>query len=176
MKKVKFIIATLFVVAIGAGIFWACEKIVGVQEESNQENKLMHKDMYNPDEGNPCLKIYRGTNLWENCKHDYTCGPCAGLCFRSGVTLGNETMSYDQNTEGLIMIEEILSNSIKIKILSQGLTTDDGYTGFDEDYTLGNDIASIFGYNSINLHSGIYEVDFSNSIYGEVYITATFIP
>lgn len=175
MKKFRLIIAALFVMAVGAGIFWACEKIVGTQEESNEENNLIQKDLYNPDEGDPCLKIYKGTNLWEDCHHDYTCGPCGGICFRSGATLGNETMSYDQNTEGLIMIEEILSNSIKIKILSQGLTQD-GYTGFDEDYTLGNDIASIFGYSSITLHSGIYEVDFSNSIYGEAFITATFIP
>ena len=37
MKNLKYIIATLFVVAVGAGIFWACEK------ENNNEKNISNK-------------------------------------------------------------------------------------------------------------------------------------
>jgi flagellar basal body-associated protein FliL len=47
MKKFKYIVATLFVVAIGAGIFWACQKEETTENSSitTTSNKIQKENL-----------------------------------------------------------------------------------------------------------------------------------
>lgn len=50
MKKVKFIVAAILVVAVGAGIFWACQKEVTTENSSvtKESNKILKDNNNNP--------------------------------------------------------------------------------------------------------------------------------
>ncbi|MDD4210462.1 MAG: hypothetical protein PHI52_09020 [Bacteroidales bacterium] len=89
MKKFKYIIATLFVVAVGAGIFWACEKEEtiansSVTKESNKIQKRPPGITYTIDEirviDGKCYHVTGSYFEWTDINNIRN-GECDGLIY-----------------------------------------------------------------------------------------------
>jgi hypothetical protein len=89
MKKFRYIIATVFVVAIGAGIFWACEKEeatsnTSVTKESNKIQKRPQGITYVIDEireiNGKCYHVIGTYFEWTDI-NDIRRGECDGVIY-----------------------------------------------------------------------------------------------
>ena len=65
MKNLKYIIAALFVVAVGAGIFWACQKeeVSSKTNNSNTSNTELHQKLYETE----IISVDEMTQTWYHC-------------------------------------------------------------------------------------------------------------
>lgn len=111
-----------------------------------------------------------GTYLWNDCKGTNPCGPCAGICIRGGKAPRKVEESFAIGSpvpegEGVFNIVDISNNTMTVEFLTPGFTNG-SQTGLSENFELGSEIASTYGYSNIILNQGFYNVNFTNSQYG----------
>jgi len=167
MKKISY----LFVIASITTLlsFFAYSKI---------NNPPLNKKV--PVEYEASIYVAVGTYLWDGCTGHNPCGPCCGICIRGGkrpkkvdgAFQGIETVAEG---EGAFKIIDISTNTVTLKFLTNGLSNGT-QTGLEENFELGNEIASSYGYNNITLKKGFYSVDFTSAQYGIATFDAIIIP
>lgn len=149
-----------------------CQKEKIEQTKKNNAAKaslyVEYNDLY--------IKFMIGTHLFNNCNYNNPCGPCPGICIRSGMVFSDEMIPYNIGEEGVVKVNGIINDKLHLTFLSPGFT-EGNQTGFDEDYQLTQQEAAALGISDsiIILQAGIYEVDFNNSLYGETEIPMVFI-
>jgi len=102
MKKVKIIIAAIFIVAVGAGIFWACKKEnIDSKNSTNNKTIAIQKTMGGGDD-EECDKYYQwracALHQDEKCYLGNTCnGPFPNPISPSCNCPGVSVFSHDEN-------------------------------------------------------------------------------
>lgn len=92
-----------------------------------------------------------GTTLPMNCKGDYHCGPCPGICVRPGKRPRLEYVYsgvFQDEEEGALRIISITDNSVKVEFLTDNFTIND-MTYIEEDYSLADEVSNAYGYQEI---------------------------
>lgn len=127
------------------------------------------------------FKDHTGTYLFPNCGGNNPCGPCAGICFRSGGISTNVPDDYeltpDDRSQGIDLFsltfisdsEAILSFASPVNFVYQN----DFY--LPSDYDFGGGVANAFSLKSVIAKSGIYAVSFANNPNGETVIAVEII-
>ena len=172
MKKLFFGLSAIAIIITGIFTFAGCEK----EKSTTTQNDIVKALSETRGYESTYIKVGLGTHLFDNCGYNLPCGPCPGICIRSGFAVYDNipTTSYG---EGIFEVERIYDGKMRIKFLSSGFT-DDSQTGLEEDYTLSSEEASALGFSSaiITVLNGIYNVDFSNSTYGETELSLAIYP
>lgn len=151
-----------------AFIFAACKKDSSFFYQNNSEMNLTLQNE-RQDAG---LYFAIGTTLPMNCKGDYHCGPCPGICVRPGKRPRLEYVYsgvFQDEEEGALRIISITDNSVKVEFLTDNFTIND-MTYIEEDYSLADEVSNAYGYQEIILKQGIYEVDVSWGDFGSAVI------
>lgn len=172
MKKFFLGLIAAIIASTGIFTFAGCEKEKAIAAQNN-----IAKTLSTPHEfENTYIKVGLGTHLFDNCRYDLPCGPCPGICVRFGFAVYDNIPPVSQG-EGIFEVERIYDGKMRIKFLSSGFTND-SQTGLEEDYVLSSEEAAALGFNSavITILNGIYDVDFSNSTYGETELSLTIHP
>lgn len=184
-KKYKIMptLATVVLLVAGIVLFAGCEKVktnstITCQNEKEKQikNNNITNALLNVEYYDLYAKIMIGTHLFNNCNYNNPCGPCPGICFRSGIIFSNDITTYNAEEEGIIKINGIVNNKLHVTFLSPGFT-EGNQTGFNDDYQLTQQEAAVLGFydSIIVLPAGIYNVDYSNSLYGETELPMVFI-
>lgn len=144
-------------------------------KEKNLNSKIEHVKTVSAS-----IYVRIGTYLWNDCKGSNPCGPCPGICIRAGkgpkkidepFVIGSTV----PEGEGVFNIVDISNNTMTLEFLTPGFTNGN-QTGLSENFELGSEIASTYGYSNIILNQGFYNVNFTNSQYGKSTFNVTLVP
>ncbi len=147
-------------------------------ENANEKNLDINFEKTHTVSGSIYVAI--GTYLWSGCQGNNPCGPCSGICIRAGKRPKKVDEMFVIGSpvpvgEGVFNIIDISSNTITLEFLTPGFTNGT-QTGLSDNFELGSEIASSYGYSNIILNQGFYDVNFTNSQYGKSTFNITLVP
>ena len=154
--------------------------MMSFKSSENAKEKNLDINFKKPNTVSGSIYVAIGTYLWSGCQGSNPCGPCSGICIRAGKRPKKVDEMFVIGSpvpegEGVFNIIDISNNTITLEFLSPGFTNGT-QTGLSENFELGSQIASTYGYSNIILKKGFYNVNFTSSQFGKSTFDVILVP